>query len=158
MTANVALPTPSSEAVMGLPSEWAALLALIALWIVIWLWIRSFLANRLEALPEEHRHWRPRTVWLLLVPGVNLVWNFHFLPGLSQAYLDALGERGRELPRREGGRNEAYIYSVVFVVGWYPMNPALLAIVWMAGLLALTVYLFKIHSMAERLARLQRTG
>lgn len=131
------------------------LLALIAVWILVWLWIRSFLARSLAALPATSRGLRPWTSWFLLIPVINVVWNFHFLISLSQAYREAFADLGRELPVRESGRTEGIIYSVAFAIGWYPMASMLVGLVWMAGLMALTIYLFKIHSLAERFARIR---
>ena len=139
----------------ALPPGWGALLALVVVWLLVWLWIRMFLARCLTVLPEEHWNLRPWTSWFLLLPPINVFWNFYFLLNLSQAYRNAYEALGRSLPVRESGRTEALVYSVVFTLGWYPMNQGLLAVLWMGGLAALTIYLFKLHSLSQRFARIQ---
>ncbi len=139
----------------ALSKDLIALILLALLCLAIGLWIRKFLVRCLRALPEEHWHVQPWTSWFLLVPGINLFWNFYFLIGLSQAYSNAYESLGRALPVRETGRTEAAIFGAVCTVGLYPMNQGLLALLWMGGLLSLTIYLFKVHSMDQRFARIQ---
>ncbi len=37
-------------------------------------------------IPPEHRQMEPWQVWLLLIPCVNLVWNFFVYPNLAKSY------------------------------------------------------------------------
>ena len=145
----------SGESGNSLPQGLLPLIALVLVWLAVWLWIRAFLVRSLTALPREHWHLQPWTSWFLLFPPVNVIWNFFFLLGLSHAYCNVYEALGRQLPVRESGRTEAAIYSVAFCMGWYPMHQGLLAVLWMGGLVALTIYLFKIHSLAERYARIR---
>ncbi|MFT7484698.1 MAG: hypothetical protein ACI9F9_000542 [Candidatus Paceibacteria bacterium] len=145
-----------SESTDLLPEGFGALIALLLVWTGLWLWIRKFLASCHAQLPEETWHSQPWTSWFLLLPPVNLVWNFHYTLGLSHAYRKSFEDLGRDLPMRESGRTEAVLYGVAFTVGWYPMNQTLLGLIWMGGLVALTIYLFKIHSLAQRYARIRK--
>lgn len=136
------------------PSLWPVV-ALFLLWTAVWFWISTFLYRRLQALPDESRNLAPWVTYLLIIPGVNLFANFFVLIGISQAYMKSFEALGRELPVRESGRVEAALYGAMFCLGVYPMGPALQGIVWMVALGSVTIYLFKIHSLAERFGRIQ---
>jgi len=134
----------------------AALVALVLLWIGVWIWICRYLGGHLRALPKEATHLTPGTQWLLLVPFVGLFANFWILLGIAYGYRRAFEDLGRELPPRETGRTEALAWSIGAVVGFYPAPPVVLALIWMGALLALVVYLFKLHSLRERFLRIEK--
>jgi len=142
---------------LGIDSEQLLpLLALAAVWIAVWIWICRYLAGHAYGLPDDARGLAPWTAWLLLVPGLNLLWNFFFLLGLASGYRKAFADLGRKLPTRETGRNEALGWSVACALGVYPMPQGLLAVVWLAGFGALVVLLFKLHSLRERYERIEK--
>ena len=40
----------------------------------------------LAAIPEEHQKQSPAMVWLLLIPLVNIVWNFFVFPKIAESF------------------------------------------------------------------------
>jgi hypothetical protein len=128
---------------------------LLVLWTAVWVGISTFLRNRLAGLPAESRNLAPWTAYALLIPGVNVFANFFVLIGISQAYMTSFRDMGRELPTRESGRLEAVLYSSLFTFGIFPATSSLQGITWAIALGAITIYLFKVHSLGERFARIQ---
>src|SRR3989338_3453768 len=43
-------------------------------------------ADALSELPEEHRKLDPRFAYLLLIPFLNVMWNFVLWPSVSRSY------------------------------------------------------------------------
>ena len=134
----------------------AALVALLLSWVAIWVWICRYLGGHLRALPEDATSLKPWTPWLVLVPGVGLLFNFWVFLGIAYGYRKAFADLGRKLPMRETGRTEATVWSVGAVLGLYPAPPVVLALVWMGALVALVIFLFKIHSLRERYERIEK--
>jgi hypothetical protein len=139
------------------PARLAPLLALAALSLAIGVLVCRQLVAHLKLLPAS-LVWglKPWSPWLLLVPGANLFMNFHVLLGVSRGYTAAFAALGRELPVRESGRNEALVVAVGACLGLYPAPPMILGAVWASVLLALTLYLFKLHSLRDRYLRIEK--
>jgi len=139
------------------PTRLGALIALAVLSLGIGVFICRQLVAHLRVLPPEAA-WglRPWSPWLLLVPGANLIMSFHVLLGISRTYTTAFAELGRELPARDSGRNEALVVGIGAALGVYPGPQLILGVIWMSVLLALTLYLFKLHSLRERYLRIEK--
>ena len=82
------------------PAKLAALVALLVLWVAIWVWICRYLAEHLRVLPEEATRLKPWTPWLVLVPGVGLFFNFWVFLGIAYGYRKAFEDLGRKLTRQ----------------------------------------------------------
>ncbi len=143
------------EELDGPQVDWRPVVALFILWTLVWYWISSFLRKRLEALPAESRKLAPWVAYLLIIPGVNLLANFIVLIGTAQSYTKSFEAFGRELPGRESGSREAALYGIFFCLGVYPMDTGLQGIIWFIAIGSITLYLFKIHSLAQRFARIK---
>jgi hypothetical protein len=139
------------------PARLAPLLALTALSLAVGAFVCRLLVAHLRLLPARFT-WglKPWSPWLLLVPGVNLFMTFHVLLGIARGYTAAFAALGRDLPVRESGRNEALVVGVGACLGLYPAPPMLLGVVWASVLLALILYLFKLHSLRERYLRIEK--
>jgi hypothetical protein len=153
---NPSLLLLASEIPETAPEGLWALIALGVLWMAVWIKICGFLVYCAEKLPKDSRSRRPWVTYMLMIPGPNLIFNFYVLIGLSNAYLRAYDALGRDLPVRESARTEAIVFSSVMATAWYPMESTLLAILWMAGMGAIILYLFKLHSLSQRFDRIQR--
>ncbi len=54
-----------------------------------------YLSGILKAIPAEHRKQEPAMVWLLMIPLVNIVWNFFVYPKISESFQSYFNAQGR---------------------------------------------------------------
>ncbi|MGX5688425.1 hypothetical protein [Arcticibacter tournemirensis] len=60
------------------------------------------LYNTLILIKPENRKIKPVTVWLLFVPGFNIIWNFFVVLGLATSIKDELLSRDFEVTDKPG--------------------------------------------------------
>jgi hypothetical protein len=98
-----------------------------------------FLSSCFSRIPKEYRRQEPGMVWLLLVPCLNLVWNFFVYPKLAESYKAYFEAQGRTDVGDCGyGLGMAYSIAVVVTsaIGFIPVvslinclfGPALLVV------------------------------
>ena len=76
----------------------------------------------LEHLPVEYQRQSPKLVWLLLIPGFNLVWNFFVFPKVAASYLAYFqAQEGSNLS--DCGQDGALIICLLWIVS--PFVPCL---------------------------------
>ncbi len=103
------------------------------------IFILLFLSNCFKALPEEHQSMNPNLVWLMLVPCVNIVWQFFVLPGLAKSfksYFDSKGVTDVE----DCGEKLAWITCIL----------TLIPCVNIIGLVCMIIYLLKMNELKKR--------
>src|SRR4051812_22548804 len=76
----------------------AAMAGVLCFAVVIGLGIQAlicwYLSGILKAIPPEHRKQQPNMVWLLMIPFVNIVFNFFVYPKIAESfksYFDSVG-------------------------------------------------------------------
>lgn len=67
----------------------------LAMWLLIWSSICRHLQKCFQGIPHEYRKLRPGLVWLLLIPGINVVWIFVAFTALFSSYQSYLRDTGR---------------------------------------------------------------
>ena len=69
-----------------------------------------------KRIPEPYRQQRPGMVFLLLIPGINFIWNFRVFPLLSESY-KAYFESVGNVEVGDCGREVGLVYCVCAAVG-----------------------------------------
>src|SRR5262249_24402887 len=139
-------PTPEeAAAIIGiLIGIGIAILVSLAISILICFLIYSAI-NR---VPPAYRKAEPMLAFLLLIPVFNIVWNFLYLPKVSESFVAALTARGSTTVG-DGGRQFAFIYSTLVAVSFcgsfIPIVNCFTGLAGLAGIVFLIMFLVKIH-------------
>ena len=67
----------------------------LVVWLLIWSSICRHLQGCFQGVPREYRKLRPGLVWLLLIPGITVVWTFVVFPALFRSYQRCLRAMGQ---------------------------------------------------------------
>lgn len=103
--------------------------------------------NCFNAIPPEYRKQEPGLVWLLLIPFVNLVWNFFVYPKLSDSYQAYFAAQGRT-DVGDCGRQLGLIYCILAACCLIPYVGALAGL---AALVLLVLFLVKAYELKAKI-------
>ncbi len=67
----------------------------LAVWLLIWSSICRHLQGCFQGVPHAYRKLRPGLVWLLLIPGITVIWTFVVFPALFRSYQCCLRAMGQ---------------------------------------------------------------
>lgn len=100
-----------------------------------------------QAVPEPHRSLRPARVWLLLIPVLNVAWNFRVFPGLSKSYKSYFDSVG-DATVGDCGKQIALWFCAAMVGAFLPFLGRVAA---PASLLLLIIYLVKAYELKAKI-------
>ncbi len=93
------------------------LIALIGISITIFFCLTLY--NTLNLIKAENRRINPVTVWLLFIPGFNMIWNFFVVSGITSSLREELLSRNYEVTEKP-----AFIsglgYSIISLLAVFP--------------------------------------
>lgn len=89
-----------------LTSGWGAVVAFAALVMTILFYLTLYTLNIIKT---ENRKLHPLTVWLLFIPGFNLVWNFFVVSGVTVSIKNELQSRNYDVIKRP-----AFVSGIVY--------------------------------------------
>ncbi|MDH7503268.1 MAG: hypothetical protein QHJ82_11245 [Verrucomicrobiota bacterium] len=138
----------NSDAIaLGLIVGFAA--AVFAVSIAIGVVICFLLMSCFKRIPAAHRKMEPALVWLLLIPGFMIVWNFFVFPKLSESYLSYFTAQGRS-DVGDCGRGLGLAYAVCCVCS---MIPYIGILGGLAALVLLILYLVRAFELKRQMPR-----
>jgi len=134
----------------------AIALAVLVVALAIQVAICWFLASCFQRIPLEYRRQEPGLVWLLLVPCLNLVWNFFVFPKLAESYRAYFEAQGRT-DVGDCGYGIALAYciavAVTSVVGFIPIVSLINCLFGPALLVLLILFLVKAADLKGQIPR-----
>lgn len=95
------------------------LLAMAFVWIVVGIFFARTVKGLLEKIKEENRFLQPLQAWLLVIPFVNLYWNFVAARGISNSLNNEFFDRKiaeEELPGLGAGMAYAWMFMLAHIV------------------------------------------
>ncbi|PWG82651.1 hypothetical protein [Pararcticibacter amylolyticus] len=101
-----------------LTSGWGAVVAFAALVMTILFYLTLY--TTLNIIKTENRKLHPLTVWLLFIPGFNLVWNFFVVSGVSVSIKNELQSRNYDLIKRPAFVS-GIVYAILAALGIIPL-------------------------------------
>lgn len=101
-----------------LTSGWGAVLAFAALVITILFYLTLY--TTLNIIKTENRKLHPLTVWLLFIPGFNLVWNFVVVSSVTVSIKNELQSRNYDVIKRPAFVS-GIVYASLTVLGIIPL-------------------------------------
>lgn len=101
-----------------LTSGWGAVVAFAALVMTILFYLTLY--TTLNIIKTENRKLHPLTVWLLFIPGFNLVWNFFVVSGVSVSIKNELQSRNYDLIKRPAFVS-GIVYAILVALGIIPL-------------------------------------
>jgi hypothetical protein len=153
---------PDELAVMGgvFAGFFAVLCAIFVFGILIQVAVCYLLYKDLASIPEEHQKQSPAMVWLLLIPLVNIVWNFFVFPKIAESfksYFDSVNvldvdDCGKQL-------SMYFCYCVVamvvvsFISNILPILGTLNCLLSPASLVLIIMVLVKFNSLKNRIGQ-----
>lgn len=127
-----------------------AFLISVAIWVVVCL----ILYSAMKRVPAAHRRAEPGLAWLLLIPVFNLVWNFIYLPKVSESLASALAAQGDTTAGDAGGQL-ALVYAILMAIAtagaFIPIVNCFSGVASLAGFVILIIYLVKVNGLKNRL-------
>jgi hypothetical protein len=96
-----------------------------------------------KRVPPEHQQIEPLTIWLLLIPIFNLVWNFFVFRKIPQSYRSYFNSQGRT-DVGDCGEQIGLWYSICMVGS---IIPCLNYVAGPAALVLLIIFLVKIYGL-----------
>jgi hypothetical protein len=160
------------ENTMG-PGTIAILWLVVTALLIVALWRINNAAN---AAAPEHRTMAPGMVWLLLIPVLQVFWNFKALPAVSNSLAATLRDKGQN--PGDCGRKVGIVWSVLVIVNYILFsitrtvlavdNPAearstmnvvgmFVLLTWLAIAVCVVVYIVKVQT-AKRQIRAAGEG
>lgn len=83
-----------------------------------------------QAVEPEFRHLRPSSVWLLFVPGFNIIWHLWLIVKLGKSYRDQIKHTGT-IPREKASDIKLgaaiFVLNVIFLLVFalrFPFHPS----------------------------------
>lgn len=98
-----------------------------------------------KALPPQHQKIQPGLVWLIMVPCLNVFWNFYVFTQVPASYQSYFGSTGEPYDTSLGALGIAY--SVLALFGVIPYLGACLGLV---ALVVLIIFLVKLTEAKKR--------
>ncbi len=123
-------------------------LVVIVILLIPWIFYCLTLQKALNRCSPENRAMQPGMVWLLLIPLVNLVWNFMVVLNMSKSLGAEFQKRGMaEDP--QPGKTVGMTMAILICCGVIPIVGFLASI---AGLICWVIYWVKIVDYSKKLA------
>ena len=126
----------------------------ICVFVLIGLAIQAYvcylLSGCLKRIPPPYRQQEPNMVWLLMIPLVNIVWNFFVYPNLSRSYQAYFAAQGRT-DVGDCGAGIGLAYCICAAVSFIPYLGMLTGI---AALVLLIMYLIKAIDLKKQIPEL----
>jgi hypothetical protein len=120
-----------------------AVLLVVAASIILAVLYLMTLSNTLKAVSEENQKMKPGAVWMMLIPGFGLVWQFMVVKALSESLKAEYQKRG--LP--DDGNNYAHGTGITSaILNCCSMIPYLGALVAIVGIVFWIIYWSKMVS------------
>lgn len=101
-----------------LTSGWGAVMAFAALVMTILFYLTLY--TTLNIIKAENRKLHPLTVWLLFIPGFNLVWNFFVVSGVTVSIKNELQSRNYDVIKRPAFVS-GMAYAILTALGVIPL-------------------------------------
>ncbi len=101
-----------------LTSGWGAVVAFAALVMTILFYLTLY--TTLNIIKAENRKLHPLTVWLLFIPGFNLVWNFFVVSGVTVSIKNELQSRNYDVIKRPAFVS-GMAYAILTALGIIPL-------------------------------------
>ncbi len=119
----------------------------LAFFIVIAGAIAYFLTTCLNRIPAQHRKQEPGMVWLMMIPLVNIVWNFFVFPKVAESFQSYFDEQG-DTSVGDCGKQLSTFLCISVVLSIVPLLSCLTAPV---SLVLLIMVLLKFNELKNRI-------
>ena len=130
-------------------------LAFLALFIVIAVFYVLTLSRALNKCNPLARTIQPGTLWLLLIPFVNLIWHFFVVIGMANSLGNEFRARQMANVDPEPGKSIGLAMCICGVCGFIPILGVLAGL---AYLVLWIIYWIKINEFSQMLDRLPTAG
>jgi len=121
--------------------SWAGLLLAYG----ILAYVCYLLSDALKALPPEHQKMSPSLVWLLMIPGLSVIWNFFVFIQVPQSYGSYLRSLGRPTDASLG--TLGIVYAILSVL---TLIPHVGGCTGLAAFVVLIIFLVKLGELKRR--------
>ncbi len=109
------------------------------------------LSRALLKCSPQLRTMRPELVWLLLIPVVNLVWQFFVVMALSASLGNEFRARGMANAPQEPGKQVGLAMCLCSIAGFIPVVRVMAGLAGLAGFVLWMVYWVKIAEFSRML-------
>jgi len=129
---------------------WWIIIALVIAAVLPIVFFCNTLSKALSRCAPENRDMTPLKIWLLLIPGVNIVWNFYAVSAIASSLKKEYTARGIQ-PDKDYGRDIGLAMAVFTAASMLPLLFLSLATSLLAAI-CLSLYWVKIARLSRKLA------